>query len=207
MKLPTIGRPPATVEDVRRLARKRLPRLAFDFIDGGADAELTLRGNAEAFELRTLRPRQLVGVETRDLSTTVLGVPVRMPVMIAPTGMSRVAGRGGDVAGARAAGRAGTVFSLSTMSSDSIEDVARRRGRTAVVSVVPVAPARPGGADDRPSAARRLPRAGGDRRCAAGGQPRARPAQRLQDAAADRTAHGAQHPATSTLAGLRHRPR
>jgi isopentenyl diphosphate isomerase/L-lactate dehydrogenase-like FMN-dependent dehydrogenase len=125
MKLPNIGRPPATVEDVRRLARKRLPRLAFDFIDGGADAELTLRGNAEAFERRTLRPRQLVGVETRDLSTTVLGVPVRMPVMIAPTGMSRVAGRGGDIAGARAAGRAGTVFSLSTMSSDSIEEVAR----------------------------------------------------------------------------------
>jgi isopentenyl diphosphate isomerase/L-lactate dehydrogenase-like FMN-dependent dehydrogenase len=122
--LPNIRRSPATVEDVRRAARRRLPRLAFDFIDGGADAELSLRRNAEAFELRTLRPRQLVGVETRDLSTTVLGVPVRMPVLIAPTGMSRVAGRGGDIAGARAAGRTGTVFSLSTMSSDSIEEVA-----------------------------------------------------------------------------------
>jgi isopentenyl diphosphate isomerase/L-lactate dehydrogenase-like FMN-dependent dehydrogenase len=122
--LPRFAPPPATVEDVRRAARRRLPRLAFDFIDGGADAELSLRGNVEAFERRTLRPRQLVGVETRDLSTTVLGVPVRMPVMIAPTGMSRVAGRGGDIAGARAAGRAGTVFSLSTMSSDSIEEVA-----------------------------------------------------------------------------------
>jgi L-lactate dehydrogenase (cytochrome) len=120
----SIRRPPATVQDVRQAARRRLPRLAFDFIDGGADAELSLRRNAEAFELRTLRPRQLVGVATRDLSTTVLGMPVRMPVLIAPTGMSRVAGRGGDIAGARAAGRAGTVFSLSTMSSDSIEEVA-----------------------------------------------------------------------------------
>jgi isopentenyl diphosphate isomerase/L-lactate dehydrogenase-like FMN-dependent dehydrogenase len=125
LQLPSLTSAPATVEDVRKRARKRLPRLAFDFIDGGADAELSLRRNAEAFELRTLRPRQLVGVETRDLSTTVLGVPVRMPVLIAPTGMSRVAGRGGDIAGARAAGQAGTVFSLSTMSSDSIEEVAR----------------------------------------------------------------------------------
>ena len=104
LQLPSLTSAPATVEDVRKRARKRLPRLAFDFIDGGADAELSLRRNAEAFELRTLRPRQLVGVETRDLSTTVLGVPVRMPVLIAPTGMSRVAGRGGDIAGARAAG-------------------------------------------------------------------------------------------------------
>ena len=55
----SIRRPPATVEDVRQAARRRLPRLAFDFIDGGADAELSLRRNAEAFELRTLRPRQL----------------------------------------------------------------------------------------------------------------------------------------------------
>jgi isopentenyl diphosphate isomerase/L-lactate dehydrogenase-like FMN-dependent dehydrogenase len=115
---------PATIEDVRRLARRRLPRLAFDFIDGGADAELSLRRNTEAFELRSLRPRQLVGVAARDLRTTVLGQPIELPVLVAPTGMSRVAGRGGDVAGARAAGRMGTVFTLSTMSSDSIEEVA-----------------------------------------------------------------------------------
>ena len=124
-QLPTIGRPPATVEDVRRIARRRLPRLAFDFIDGGADGEVTLRANAEAFERRTLRPRQLVGVQTRDLHTTVLGVPVQMPVLIAPTGMSLLAGAGGDIAGARAASRAGIVFSLSTMSSNSIEEVAQ----------------------------------------------------------------------------------
>jgi isopentenyl diphosphate isomerase/L-lactate dehydrogenase-like FMN-dependent dehydrogenase len=123
-QLTSLRSAPATVEDVRRLARRRLPRLAFDFVDGGADAELSLRRNLEAFERRALRPRQLVGVAARDLRTTVLGQPVELPVLVAPTGMSKVAGRGGDIAGARAASRVGTVFTLSTMSSDSIEDVA-----------------------------------------------------------------------------------
>jgi L-lactate dehydrogenase (cytochrome) len=111
------------VEDYRRLARRRLPRLAFDFIDGGADGEVTLRRNLAAFERLTLRPRHLVDVSSRSLETTVLGERVALPVLIAPTGMSRVAGRGGDVAGARAAAAHGAVFVLSTMSSDSIEDV------------------------------------------------------------------------------------
>jgi L-lactate dehydrogenase (cytochrome) len=111
------------VEDYRRLARRRLPRLAFDFIDGGADAEVTLRRNVAAFERLALRPRYLVDVSSRSLETTVLGEPVGLPVLIAPTGMSRVAGRGGDVAGARAAAAAGAVFVLSTMSSNSIEEV------------------------------------------------------------------------------------
>jgi len=111
------------VEDYRRLARRRLPRLAFDFIDGGADGEVTLRHNLAAFERLTLRPRHLVDVSSRSLETTVLGERVALPVLIAPTGMSRVAGRAGDVAGARAAAGAGTVFVLSTMSSNSIEDV------------------------------------------------------------------------------------
>ena len=111
------------VEDYRRLARRRLPRVAFDFIDGGADSEVTLRRNVEAFERLSLRPRHLVDVSSRSLETTVLGERVALPVLIAPTGMSRVAGRGGDVAGARAAAAHGAVFVLSTMSSDSIEDV------------------------------------------------------------------------------------
>ncbi len=118
-------RGPATLDDVRRGARRRLPRLAFDFIDGGADDEITLARNLEAFRRRTLRPRALVDVSTRDLGTTVLGDRYAMPVLIAPTGMSRLAGPAGDVAGARAAGRMGTGFTLSTMSSHSIEEVAR----------------------------------------------------------------------------------
>src|SRR5581483_4186972 len=131
LALPTVARPSARantrpvlcLEDIRTRARRRLPRVAFDFVDGGADAEVTLRRNVEAFERVVLRPRQLVDVSERSLSTTVLGQPVEMPVLIAPTGMSRVAGPGGDIAGARAAARAGTVFVLSTMSSQSIEEV------------------------------------------------------------------------------------
>jgi isopentenyl diphosphate isomerase/L-lactate dehydrogenase-like FMN-dependent dehydrogenase len=111
------------VEDFRARARRRLPRLAFDFVDGGADAEVTLRRNLEAFERLSLRPRHLAGVAERSLETTVLGERLALPVLIAPTGMSRIAGPGGDVAGARAAGAAGTVFVLSTMSSHSIEEV------------------------------------------------------------------------------------
>jgi isopentenyl diphosphate isomerase/L-lactate dehydrogenase-like FMN-dependent dehydrogenase len=115
----------ATIEDVRRLARRSLPRLAFDFIEGGADAELTLRRNLEAFERRVLRPRYLVDVSRRDTSATLLGQQIEMPLLIAPTGMSRVAGPDGDLAGVRAAGQFGVPFVLSTMSSHSIEDVAR----------------------------------------------------------------------------------
>jgi isopentenyl diphosphate isomerase/L-lactate dehydrogenase-like FMN-dependent dehydrogenase len=109
---------------VRRIARRRLPRLAFDFIDGGADAELTLRRNAEAFERRTLRPRYLVDVSERETSTELFGQRIGMPVLIAPTGMSRIAGREGELAGAKAAGLLGIPFTLSTMSSYSIEEVA-----------------------------------------------------------------------------------
>ena len=115
----------ATLEDVREAARRRLPRVAFDFIDGGAGSEVTLRRNTSAFDRLTLRPRQLVDVSERSQRTRVLGTEIDTPVMIAPTGMARIAGFGGEVEGARAAARAGTVFTLSTMSSDSIEAVAR----------------------------------------------------------------------------------
>jgi isopentenyl diphosphate isomerase/L-lactate dehydrogenase-like FMN-dependent dehydrogenase len=115
----------ATLEDVRRVARRRLPRLAFDFIEGGAGSEVTVRRNTTAFDRLTLRPRHLVDVRERSQRTRVLGTEIATPVMIAPTGMARIAGAGGDIEGARAAARAGTVFTLSTMSSDSIEEVAR----------------------------------------------------------------------------------
>ncbi len=117
-------RAPASIEDLRGEARARLPRMVFDFIDGGADAETTLRDNQAAFERIRLRPRALVDVSTRDSSTTVFGDRWALPLAIAPTGMSRIAGRGGDLAGARAAARAGAGFALSTMSSHSIEEVA-----------------------------------------------------------------------------------
>ena len=118
----------ATLEDAREAARRRLPRVAFDFIEGGAGWEVTLRRNMAAFDRLTLRPRHLVDVSERSLRTSVLGQEIAMPILIAPTGMARIAGAGADVEGARAAGRAGTIFTLSTMSSDSIEEVARAAG-------------------------------------------------------------------------------
>jgi isopentenyl diphosphate isomerase/L-lactate dehydrogenase-like FMN-dependent dehydrogenase len=114
----------ASIADLRRAARRRLPRMAFDFIDGGADAEATLRANEAAFAALKLRPRTLVDVSVRDTSTTILGDRYEVPLVIAPTGMSRIAAKAGDVAGARAAARSGAGFTLSTMSSHSIEEVA-----------------------------------------------------------------------------------
>jgi L-lactate dehydrogenase (cytochrome) len=98
--------------------------MAFDFIDGGADGESTMRANEAAFDAVKLRPRTLVDVSTRDSSTTILGDRYEVPIVIAPTGMSRIAAKAGDIAGARAAAAAGGGFTLSTMSSHSIEEVA-----------------------------------------------------------------------------------
>ncbi len=115
-----------TVEDVRRAARRRLPRAVFDFVEGGAGDELTLRRNRAAFEALAFRPRILVDVAKREQSTTVLGERVETPVLIAPTGMTGLCWRRGEVEAARAAGRAGTIYTLSTHASCSIEEVAER---------------------------------------------------------------------------------
>jgi isopentenyl diphosphate isomerase/L-lactate dehydrogenase-like FMN-dependent dehydrogenase len=113
------------VDDMRRRARRRLPRMVFDFLEGGADDELTVRRNREAFAEITLEPRYLVDVQRRDLSTTVLGTPVRSPIMLAPTGLPRLAHAEGELAAARAAGRAGVLYGISTGSSYTIEEIAR----------------------------------------------------------------------------------
>ncbi|MEZ5078279.1 MAG: alpha-hydroxy acid oxidase [Solirubrobacterales bacterium] len=113
-----------SIADLRLQARRRLPRMAFDFIDGGADGEQTLRANEAAFAALKLRPRTLVDVSERDTSTSILGEHYEVPIVIAPTGMSRLAAKGGDLAGARAAAAAGAGFTLSTVSSYSIEEVA-----------------------------------------------------------------------------------
>ena len=112
------------VDDARSRAKRRLPRVAFDFIDGGSDDEVTLRENRRAFERVALRPRQLVSVAERTLGVTVAGQQIDMPVILSPTGMSRIAGGGGDLAGAVGAGRRNTIFTLSTMATHTIEEVA-----------------------------------------------------------------------------------
>ena len=113
-----------SVHDVRRAARRRLPRIAFDFIDGGAEDETTLHANREAFRRWALRPRHLRGTAERDQSTTVLGERLSSPVILGPAGMQRIAHRLGEVAAARAAASAGTRYALSSYSSLRLEEVA-----------------------------------------------------------------------------------
>src|SRR3954451_18816751 len=112
------------IDDIRAIAKRRLPRVAFDFIDGGAEDEITLRANRSAFQELALRPRWLQGVEPpRDQSVTVFGRRIETPVMLAPTGFARLAHQYAEVASARAAVKHGTVFVLSSNGSTSIEQV------------------------------------------------------------------------------------
>ena len=112
------------IEDLRRVAKRRLPRVAFDYIDGGAEAELTLRANCRAFEAVTFRPRCAVATSTCDLRTTVLGTSLSMPLILAPVGSSRLFYPRGEEVAARAAGTAGIAYTLSTLSGCALEDVA-----------------------------------------------------------------------------------
>jgi L-lactate dehydrogenase (cytochrome) len=114
----------ASTEDLRRMARRQLPRGVFDYIDGGAEDELTLRRNVEAFQRLEFRPRVLRDVGTVDPSTTLLGRRLPLPLVLAPTGFTRIAGPEGELAVARAAARAGIPYSLSTLATRSIEEVA-----------------------------------------------------------------------------------
>jgi L-lactate dehydrogenase (cytochrome) len=111
------------IRDLRRLARRRLPRAVFDYIDGGADDEVTLRENCRAFEAVTMRPRQAVAVREADLHTSVLGTAVDLPVLLAPVGSCRLFYPDGDVHAARAAHAAGTGHVLSTFSGCTLEEV------------------------------------------------------------------------------------
>ena len=111
------------VEDLRRVAQRRVPRVVFDYLDGGADGEVTLRENCRAFEQVTFRPRHAVAVPACDLRTRVLGLDLALPFMLAPVGYSRVMHRDGECGAARAAGKAGTGYILSTLSGHRLEDV------------------------------------------------------------------------------------
>src|SRR5688572_30762496 len=112
------------VEDLRRRARRRLPAPMFHYIDGGADDEWTLRRNTAAFEDYLLRPRVLADVAAIDLTTRVLGCELKLPVLLSPTGMTRLFHHDKELGVARAAAAAGTLYTLSTMATASLEDVA-----------------------------------------------------------------------------------
>jgi L-lactate dehydrogenase (cytochrome) len=111
------------VEDFRPLARRRLPRVVFDYLDGGAEGEVTMRENRRAFDEVTFRPRHAVSVREVSLATRALGLDLSLPVILAPVGYSRMMHPGGEVAAARAAGSAGTAYMLSTISGYRLEDV------------------------------------------------------------------------------------
>jgi L-lactate dehydrogenase (cytochrome) len=113
-----------TVDDFRTIARRRLPRSVFDYVDGGADEELSLRGNPAAFRAWRFRPRSLVDVSTTDLTTTVLGQSLAAPLGLAPTGYTRMIDPAGEPAVARGAAAAGLPYVLSTMATTSLEDLA-----------------------------------------------------------------------------------
>jgi L-lactate dehydrogenase (cytochrome) len=118
----------ACIEDLRRIARRRLPRAIFDFVDGGALDELTLRANRSDFQRVALAPRVLTDVSQRDTSTTLLGQEIALPLVIAPTGLAGLLWRKGEVALARAAEQAGIPFCLSQMAACGIEEVAHATG-------------------------------------------------------------------------------
>lgn len=113
------------ISDLRRLARRRLPRAVFDYIDGGAEREVTLDENCRVFNAVTFRPRQAVAVPQPELGATVLGMRVSMPILLAPVGSSRLFYPRGEEVAARQAGAAGTIYILSTLSGCRLEDVKR----------------------------------------------------------------------------------
>ena len=114
---------PLNVHDYEPLARELMHPSAWAYYSAGADDEVTLRREREAFERLRLVPRVLRGVDRADISTTVLGTPVRAPTMVAPTGVQGLAHPEGECATARAAGEAGTLMAVSTVSSRRLEDV------------------------------------------------------------------------------------
>jgi L-lactate dehydrogenase (cytochrome) len=111
------------IEDLRRMAKGRLPQMVFDYIDGGAEREWTLRENMRAFEDVLFRPRSAVATPKCDLKTTVLGLPIDIPFILAPVGSSRMFYPRGEEVAAFAAGEAGTIYTLSTLSGCRMEDV------------------------------------------------------------------------------------
>ena len=111
------------IEDFRPIARQRVPQSVFDYLDGGAEGEVTLRENCRIFSDVTFRPRHAVALAECDLSTTALGFRLDVPFLLAPVGYSRLMHPGGEVVAARAAGRAGTGYILSTISGHKLEDV------------------------------------------------------------------------------------
>jgi L-lactate dehydrogenase (cytochrome) len=119
---------PLTIEDLRLLAKRRVPRMFYDYADSGAWTEGTYRANETDFQKIKLRQRVAVDMTNRTLESTMIGEKVAMPVALAPTGMTGMQHPDGEILAARAAAKAGVPFTLSTMSICSIEDIANHVG-------------------------------------------------------------------------------
>src|SRR5215471_18501731 len=111
------------IADLRRLAEARLPRVVFDYLDGGAEDEITLRENCRSFQDIEFIPHNAVAIGDCDLHTHVLGTEIAFPALLAPVGYSRLMHPGGEVVAAQAAGEAGTIYILSTISGHRLEKV------------------------------------------------------------------------------------
>jgi isopentenyl diphosphate isomerase/L-lactate dehydrogenase-like FMN-dependent dehydrogenase len=111
------------IHDLRRLAKRRLPQVVFDYLDGGAEDEVTLRENCRVFEDVTFRPRYAVAMPKCDLRARVLGADLAFPAILAPVGYSRLMHPAGELAAASAAGSAGLIYTLSTISAHRLENV------------------------------------------------------------------------------------
>ena len=131
------------IADLRTMGRRLIPRPVFDYVDGGADEELSLRANTRAFQRFRFQPRALVNVSEADTSTAFLGSVVPLPLALAPTGYTRMMHPGGEIAAARAAQKHGLPYTLSTMATTTIEAVAE-----ALSSCRPAGPDRPPGQPD-----------------------------------------------------------
>jgi hypothetical protein len=116
---------PATVDDFRRVAEKRLPRLLFDYVDGGAGAEVTMRQNVADFEALRLNQRVMVDVSKIDTSVELFGDKLAMPLVLAPVGLAGMMARRAEVQAKRSADAAGIPFCLSTVGICTMEEVAR----------------------------------------------------------------------------------
>jgi (S)-mandelate dehydrogenase len=116
------------IADLRALALRRIPGFAFEYVESGAEDEATLRGNCEALQRLRLLPQTLVNTAARHQRTTILGAPAHAPLIIAPTGLNGLLRADGDLALARAAAQAGIPFTLSTVSTMRLEEVAARAG-------------------------------------------------------------------------------
>jgi L-lactate dehydrogenase (cytochrome) len=117
------------IEDLRRVARRKVPRAFFDYAEAGSYGQETLRANRADFERIKLRQRVLVDVSQRDLSTTIVGEPARLPIVLAPIGLCGMQRGDGEILACRAAQKAGIPFTLSTLSICSIEDVHEAVGK------------------------------------------------------------------------------